>query len=474
MEELAAGLATAAADGHLQVVRRLAAAGVDLDRPDYDRRTAMHVAASNGHLDVVQYLVERGANMDAADMWGGTPLSEADGHGHTAVVEFLKSKHAKYGQVTTTTSSVKFGSDGAESEETVDQIKAMGVPTILERLEAQHNAPNFVARALSALADLVDSEAGRNSCLEKNGAGTVVALMAEHSFDSDIQQHACNALRHLASTDNSVPTVVNAGGMRGCIDALRDGRDLTIQYACNALSNMTFPHARRADENCSVFVKEGGVKEMVHIVRQYAATPQTLLVSKALAALWNVADHERNFERVVAEGGVQPAVMAWKQNDAAPEVVESAAGLLVALCKKPDVCYELLESLRAAEAAVDALVRFEKEPAICISATGILALLAPIPAKKTVVKILQRKNGIKALCNAMVSNENEIALIENAANVFISITGRSEKPEGLVHQFKKYKGKKAMVEAYQRFPESEVLEKAMKQIDHLESGCCLC
>ena len=43
--------------------------------------------------------------------------------------------------------------------------------------------------------------------------------------------------------DLGAQKVVKGGGLRACVDALRDVNPDTIEYACNALSNMTFPGA---------------------------------------------------------------------------------------------------------------------------------------------------------------------------------------------------------------------------------------
>ena len=70
------------------------------------------------------------------------------------------------------------------------------------------------------------------------------------------------------------------------------------------------------------------MKELIHTVRQYAATDRSLLLSKAMAALWNVSGGE-NRDRVIAESGVQAVVDAWKQHPGSAIVTESAAGVLL-------------------------------------------------------------------------------------------------------------------------------------------------
>ena len=67
---------------------------VDVNKGDYDQRTALHLAASEGHLDVVRFLLQRGAKVNAQDRWGGRPLDDALQKGHERVVAALKERGA--------------------------------------------------------------------------------------------------------------------------------------------------------------------------------------------------------------------------------------------------------------------------------------------------------------------------------------------------------------------------------------------
>ena len=70
-------LITAAAQGDLEKIKSLTNT-IDLNSPDYDGRTSLHLAAAEGHFTVVEYLVEQNIKLDTKDRWGNTPLHEAN------------------------------------------------------------------------------------------------------------------------------------------------------------------------------------------------------------------------------------------------------------------------------------------------------------------------------------------------------------------------------------------------------------
>lgn len=68
--------------GKVEALRRLIAAGVDVNAPSaglYSHGTPLHHAVSSGSLEATKVLVEAGAKLDAKDhAWGGTPLGWAE------------------------------------------------------------------------------------------------------------------------------------------------------------------------------------------------------------------------------------------------------------------------------------------------------------------------------------------------------------------------------------------------------------
>eukprot|EP01138_Halocafeteria_seosinensis_P007902 gb/GECG01008073.1/.p1 GENE.gb/GECG01008073.1/~~gb/GECG01008073.1/.p1 ORF type:complete len:665 (+),score=73.24 gb/GECG01008073.1/:1-1995(+) len=83
-------LCTSANSGSIEKVRQAMEAGVDINRWDYDRRTALHIAACSSHVEISQLLIREGANILTRDRWGSTPFDEAMQHGSTELIELFE------------------------------------------------------------------------------------------------------------------------------------------------------------------------------------------------------------------------------------------------------------------------------------------------------------------------------------------------------------------------------------------------
>eukprot|EP00026_Physarum_polycephalum_P004566 Phypoly_transcript_04588.p1 GENE.Phypoly_transcript_04588~~Phypoly_transcript_04588.p1 ORF type:complete len:601 (+),score=91.42 Phypoly_transcript_04588:309-2111(+) len=62
----------------------------NVNDPDYDGRTPLHLAAEEGHLETVKYLVQRGANINVEDRWGTVPLRGAISFNRNEVAAYLR------------------------------------------------------------------------------------------------------------------------------------------------------------------------------------------------------------------------------------------------------------------------------------------------------------------------------------------------------------------------------------------------
>ncbi|KAK3264010.1 hypothetical protein CYMTET_27222 [Cymbomonas tetramitiformis] len=92
--DVACTLCQAAADGNVTKLKVLLKCGVDMNTPDYDKRTALHLAASNGQNAVLTFLlkIKPALNMNPVDRLGGTPLDDARRHGHQVASKMLQHK----------------------------------------------------------------------------------------------------------------------------------------------------------------------------------------------------------------------------------------------------------------------------------------------------------------------------------------------------------------------------------------------
>lgn len=79
----------AASTGDISEVRKGLALGVDVNKGDYDKRTALHLAAAEGQEDVVKYLINKGADVNAQDRWSLKPIDDAKNNNHASIVKIL-------------------------------------------------------------------------------------------------------------------------------------------------------------------------------------------------------------------------------------------------------------------------------------------------------------------------------------------------------------------------------------------------
>ncbi len=94
------GLIRAAHRGYVEIVRRLLAAGIEIDHVNRLGWTALLEAIILGdggeaHTDVVRTLVEAGADVDLADRDGVTPLEHARRSGYTEIAAILRNAGAR-------------------------------------------------------------------------------------------------------------------------------------------------------------------------------------------------------------------------------------------------------------------------------------------------------------------------------------------------------------------------------------------
>ncbi|XP_022788411.1 ammonium transporter 1-like isoform X2 [Stylophora pistillata] len=79
----------------VEELQRLVSLGVDVNAPNEDGGTALHVAAAVGSRGVVHYLTDHRADINAVDSLGNTPLNYSNMHEHLAVSQLLEGLGAK-------------------------------------------------------------------------------------------------------------------------------------------------------------------------------------------------------------------------------------------------------------------------------------------------------------------------------------------------------------------------------------------
>jgi glutaminase len=76
--------------GDLRRVRWCVARGSDINQPDYDGRTALHIAASEGRESITSFLLLQGALCDALDRFNNKPIDDAKREKHRKITRILR------------------------------------------------------------------------------------------------------------------------------------------------------------------------------------------------------------------------------------------------------------------------------------------------------------------------------------------------------------------------------------------------
>lgn len=98
-------LIAAAAEGDVDEVKTLLQIGdsqqqkLNINKGDYDKRTALHLAAGEGHVDIVRILCEAGADVNVEDRWSRRPMDDAISGSHEECISVLESYGAAPGSI---------------------------------------------------------------------------------------------------------------------------------------------------------------------------------------------------------------------------------------------------------------------------------------------------------------------------------------------------------------------------------------
>lgn len=88
-------MCAAAGNDDVESLIRMVDSGADVNIPDYEMRTALHVAATNNAFLSAKFLLTHGAKIDVLDREGRTPIEEALRMESHEVLQLLRTSHGK-------------------------------------------------------------------------------------------------------------------------------------------------------------------------------------------------------------------------------------------------------------------------------------------------------------------------------------------------------------------------------------------
>lgn len=152
---------TAAAAGDVDEVQMLIQlSNVDINRGDYDSRTALHLAANEGRVDIVKLLCKNGADVNVMDRWGGKPLDDANSGNSDECAKILKQHGAIPGksmrhiiqsnnQMNSSMETLEGSSLYVDFEE-IEMVEKIGAGAFGEIYKCQWRGTNVAAKCIKS------------------------------------------------------------------------------------------------------------------------------------------------------------------------------------------------------------------------------------------------------------------------------------------------------------------------------------
>ena len=221
----------AAAQGHLQIVKRLCQQGAELCISNNSKLTPLMVASRRGHLETVQYLLAHGASVSAKDRLGGTALIWAAHSGRLEIVQWLLAEGGA-----TITEKKKGGgtallaaADGGHLE-TVEWLLSYGVSLI----EKDNNCVTALLWAASSgHIETVQWLLKHGATItEKDNYGATALLLAAQSGELEM-------VKWLLAHGASITEKDSYGGTTALLYASREGHLETVKWLLSNGASIT-------------------------------------------------------------------------------------------------------------------------------------------------------------------------------------------------------------------------------------------
>jgi hypothetical protein len=212
-------LLIAALDGNLDEVKRLVAAGGDINKTSDTLLPPLHAAAMSNRLAVVEWLLKEGANVNLLSAYSDTPLFLAAETGHADMVQLLLKNGAQVNQRAYNDATALHQAADKSNVELVQLLLASGAdPNARTRdgLEALHVAAKRTkALETNAITQLLADAAKRpNRATNDPGAtGKALGILGRHFLaQGKVQEAAACFVEAKPQLDEGVKLAVSKHG----------------------------------------------------------------------------------------------------------------------------------------------------------------------------------------------------------------------------------------------------------------------
>ena len=166
LREVDRALIAAAESGDAAEVRRLIAAGGNVNAQDANRNSAYLVAGARGRTEVLKLTLAAGADLKSTNRYGGTALIPACHYGHVDTVrELLKTKvdvdHVNNLGWTALLEAVILGDGGAAHTEIVRMLVAHGAKVNIADREGVTSLQHAKRRGYVSISGILDRAGAR-------------------------------------------------------------------------------------------------------------------------------------------------------------------------------------------------------------------------------------------------------------------------------------------------------------------------